>query len=461
MPLTRGQLRSAAVLPWVIALLLMVFLALGSYVKFFSNQLRFQTNEELVAELAVAELLEDDATPTSPAEPWPQWRGPHRNGLILQKRLLEQWPSKGPKPLWKAAGGDGYSSFAVGNQCIFTLLGLPDNQECVVCLRTKDGSEVWRYPYRPRTSYDYAGPRSSPSLDGDRLFAVSSDGQLFCLNSVNGKEIWKADLWEDFGKRSPQWGYAYSPLVEGNLVFTMPGGNENRSLAAFDKKTGKLAWSTQDDVGSYSSPIAVTFDGVRQIVFLTASRLLGVRADDGELLWEFPWLTKYQVNAATPLAIRAKRGAINLDYVFISSGYGKGCALVKVAKHGAQFTAQSVYEGNQLCCHFASPVRNGEYLYGLDETRDLTCLNLRTGEICWRQPGFQKGSLIRVNDRLLVLAENGNLALVDADAAEYHELAKARVFRQRCWTSPVLADGKLYLRDQKKILCLKLTEKKP
>jgi hypothetical protein len=194
--------------------------------------------------------------------------------------------------------------------------------------------------------------------------------------------------------------------------------------------------------------------GVPQVVFFTGRRLLGVTPDEGKLLWEFPWHTSFEVNAATPLPIRAERDGKVHDYVFISSGYDKGCALVKISSAGKRFEARAVYTSNDLCCHFSTPVRIGDCLYALDEKRDLTCLDVRTGQVKWRQRGFQKGSLIGADGHLIVLGEKGRLALVEADPEQYRELARAQPFRDRCWSLPVLAGGRLLLRDQKKVLCL-------
>jgi hypothetical protein len=184
-----------------------------------------------------------------------------------------------------------------------------------------------------------------------------------------------------------------------------------------------------------------------------------VTPKEGKQLWEFRWDTPFDVNAATPVLVRATQGDQEADYLFISPGYGKGCALVKLANDAGTFTAKAVYESNELCCHFSTPVLHGEHLYGLDETRDLTCLEVRTGKAVWRKrarPGFQKGSLIRVDDRLLILGEQGHLALAACDPQGYREIARCRPFTGRCWTLPVLANGRLLLRDQSEVVCLDL-----
>jgi outer membrane protein assembly factor BamB len=334
------------------------------------------------------------------------------------------------------------------------MIAASENEEAVMCWNVADGKERWRASYAPGKTIQYGGPRATPTIDGQRLYTVSSTGMLMCLGTGDGKVIWERNLAEELGAVMPRWGFAFSPLVESGRVFAIPGGTGGRCLAAFSADDGKLMWASQDDPAGYSSPIGVTIAGTRQIIFFTGRRLLGVTPDEGKLLWEFPWNTSFEVNAATPEVIHARSGDKDLTYVFISSDYGKGCGLVKIQSDGGKFQAKAVYESNELCCHFASPVRHGEYIYGMDERRDLTCLSLRTGQVAWRQPGFQKGSLLRVDDRLIVLGEQGKLALIDASPDGYHELAAMRPFRNRSWTMPVLADGRLFLRDQRQVMCL-------
>jgi outer membrane protein assembly factor BamB len=442
---------------WVAAALLVAFVALLVVQKFLANRLRFVPDEDLMAELAEATLDEDRAGLDSKA--WPQWFGPRRDGVTTAPDLLAEWPSGGPPRLWRVEGGDGYSSFAVVGDSAYSMVA-SGGREAVVCWDVSSGKERWRHPYTPSATFDYGGPRSTPTVVADRLYTVSSAGVLMCLATDDGKVAWERDLVQELGGVAPRWGYATSPLVEDGRVFVAPGGSGGRCLAAFAAADGKLLWAAQDDPAGYSSPIAVTVAGVRQVVFFTGKRVLGVTPEAGKLLWEHPWLTEFQVNAATPLLVRGRSGKKDLAYVFISSGYAKGAALVKVEPSGSgTFRARAVYESNELCCHFASPVRHGDHLYGMDETRDLTCLDLRTGKAVWRERGFKKGTLIRVDDRLLALGEDGKLALIEASPQEYRELARARPFRGKCWTLPALADGRLFLRDQKHVLCLDVRKK--
>jgi outer membrane protein assembly factor BamB len=449
--------RAGRILLWLALVLGLAFAGLVAFQKFFAHRSRLTRDANLMEELASAIFL-DDSTDLD-GESWPQWRGERRDGVTTAPDLLAQWPADGPKQLWRIDGGDGYSSFAVKGDSAYSMIATTEGQEAIVCWNVADGKERWRFEYDPGRTLQYGGPRATPTLDGNRLYTVSSTGLLLCLDVTNRKEVWKRDLTQELGAVMPQWGFALSPLVEGDRVFAVPGGKGGRCLAAFSKDDGKVLWTAQDDPTGYSSPVATTIAGVRQIIFFTGRRLLAVTPDDGKLLWDFPWHTRFEVNAATPEVIHARSGGGELTYVFISSGYEKGCGLVKIIAEDGKFRANSVYESNELCCHFASPVRHGDFLYGLDESRDLTCLSLRTGQAIWRERGFMKGTLLRVDDRLIVLGERGKLALIDASPKGYHELAKAQPFRDRCWTMPALADGRLFLRDQRQVLCLDLRKR--
>jgi outer membrane protein assembly factor BamB len=450
---------------WTVVGLSLVFIGLVVYQKFYAGGIRFASDVDLLAEAATVDFLDD---PISTA-PWAQWRGPNRAGAISMPGLLRDWPEGGPKRLWSRAGGEGYSSFSVADGKAFAMIGRPENVEAVVCIDLADGETVWERAFEGGKAFDYGGPRSTPTVADGRVYAVTSEGVLACLNRADGKPVWRTDMRTAVGAVAPRWGFAFSPLVVGKYVYATPGG-PGRCLAAFHRDTGEVAWAAQDDPAGYSSPVAATLGGVEQIVFFTGRRLLGVRPESGELLWEFLWDTRFEVNAATPLIVHARGGKREVDYVFISSGYGKGCALIKVSAAGAKLTAKAVYESNELCCHFASPVRYKDHLYALDETRDLTCLDLRTGEVAWhfakaegdapalRNRGYKKGSIVRIDDVLLVLGEDGKLGLVAADPKEYREIAAARPFRDRCWTTPVVAGGKVLLRDRKGIVCLDAKE---
>jgi outer membrane protein assembly factor BamB len=345
---------------------------------------------------------------------------------------------------------------------LYTLLRDGDD-EVVVCWNADTGKDVWRYPYPGKYSRSRfvdqqysAGPRSTPTVDGDLVFAAGATGILTCVKASSGKKVWQKDLFEEFNARKYQWGASYSPLVVGELVYACPGGPDGNSLAAFHKKTGELAWKKLDDIAGYSSPVVMTVDGTLQVVFFTGEGLVGVAPDTGKLLWRFPWETQYNANIATPAVVG--------PYVFLSSGYGRGCAVVEVSQgKGGEFQARRVYEGNQMCNHYASSVRYKDYIYGFNDTL-LTCMSFRTGEVLWKERGFQKGSLILADGNLIVLGEKGKLAVAPASPKEFKPVSSSKVpgRRSRFWNIPVLAGGRLYVRDEDHLICLdvrKLSEK--
>lgn len=383
---------------------------------------------------------------------WPQWRGPTRSGISAETELLTAWPKEGPPVLWQQPIGEGYSSFAVAGGRVFTMTQ-DGEDEAVVCWDADTGEELWRFRYPCRYLNSYGnGPRSTPTVDGTLVYTVGATGLLHCLKTnpqtSKGEKVWGVDLLKAFGAEIREWGVAFSPLIEGDLIYTNPGGPDGNSLVALNKFTGDVVWKNLDDTAGFSSPIAVTLAGERQILFLTATGLTGVSPETGELFWRFPWETPYDCNIATPIAVN--------DYVFISSDYNRGCALVRVEKQGeGSFEARRVYENRRMRNHFSSCVFIEDHLYGFDQTF-LTCMEFRTGRVCWKQRGFKKGSLVVADGRLIILGGNGKLAVAEASPEGYREQASFRISTGKCWTLPVPANGRLYVRDANRVVCLDL-----
>jgi outer membrane protein assembly factor BamB len=454
-----GRQRAARISLYLIAGLLVLFGAFTGY--HIWMHFRSTSDAALLAELHDATIIEA-SLPEGPSD-WPQWRGPRRDGVSPEKDLLIDWPASGPKVLWKADCGEGFSSITVSGGRAITLFQNADRSaEIVICWDAETGKELWQREYASSYVNGFgSGPRSTPTIDEDRVYTVGGTGVFHCLEAATGKVVWKHELLKEFNAANIQWGVSFSPFIEGGLVLTNPGGRHGDSLAAFDKRTGELRWQTLDDRAGYSSPIAITAGGVRQIVFFTGDGAVGVAPTDGRLLWRKPWKTSNDVNAATPISFQTKAGDQVGDYLFISSDYGKGCALLKLVKSGDQFTAQSVYETNQMCNHFSTSVRHQDNLYGFNDAV-LTCMDVRTGDVRWVRKDsprnvFAKGSLILVDGKLIILGETGQLALAEATPEEYKELARTKVFDGvKKWAPPVLARGKLYLRDETEVKCLDL-----
>jgi outer membrane protein assembly factor BamB len=296
-----------------------------------------------------------------------------------------------------------------------------------------------------------SGPRSTPAVDGDRVYTVGPTGVFHCLRADTGEKLWRHDLLDEFQAQLPQYGVSFSPLVEENLVYVLPGGPDRGAVAAFDKYSGALVWRALDDPVGYSSPVMVTAAGMRQLLVFTNTALVGLSPRDGRVWWRYPWETTGGFNIATPVTFE--------NYVLISSAYGKGCALLEiVANANGPPGVRLVYEHNRMRNYFASSVRYGDHVYGFDNN-DLACMDVRSGKICWRErgrPAFNKGSLLIADGHLLVLGESGRLTLAEATPAGYREKAAAAVSGQKCWTVPVLAGGLLYVRDENHLRCLDL-----
>jgi outer membrane protein assembly factor BamB len=380
------------------------------------------------------------------AADWPQFRGLQRDGVAREGGLLKAWPANGPRRLWKVAVGDGFSGIVVAGGRLFTLYG-KGRDELAVAHDARTGKELWRARIDEKYESDQGhGPRSTPTVDGNRVFALSASGTLVALDAASGKMLWSRDLKRDFGAKPPGWGVSTSPLVEGNLLLVDAGGSAGKSAVALDKQTGKTVWTSQSDAAGYSAPIAITVGGVRQVLFFTGTALTALAPANGSLLWRVPWRTDWDVNAATPLFVAP-------DRLFVSSGYDTGSALLRIKAGGGRASAEEVWRSRGMKNTFSSSVLVGNHFYGFDNSV-LKSIAVATGKDAWRKSGLGHGSLIAVDGHLIVLSERGRLALVEANPAEYREKAAAEVLSGKCWTAPTLANGRLYVRNEEEMLAL-------
>ena len=405
---------------------------------------------------------------TAIATEWPQWRGPNRDGVSGEVGLLKEWSPNGPKVLWKVPLGEGFSGISVSQGRVYTMFS-EGNDEFVVCLNATDGGEIWRF--RSDKNYHEGqggnGPRATPTIDGDLLFTISAYGKLYALNAANGQEVWSHDLQRKFGSDMPRWGFSTSPLVDGESLLVEVGGKGEKSIVAFNKKTGDVIWSSHKDKLGYSSPIAITVQGIRQLIFLTGTKVVSVSPTDGTIYWQRPWKTGYDVNAATPVFIPP-------DKVFISSGYDKGATVLQmrvfvspeddraatdqIRENQGTVRIEEIWKNRKMKNQFASSVLHENYLYGFDNSI-LKCIEANTGEEQWKSRGFGKGTVILADGHLIILSDRGKLGLVEATPTGYIEKANAKVLGGLCWTVPTLANGKLYVRNEQEMVCLDMTEK--
>lgn len=381
---------------------------------------------------------------------WPQWLGPDRTGISTETGFLKTWPKGGPAVVWKKNLGEGFSGISVANGRVFTMFAEGDD-EFVICLKEESGDEIWRF----RTGAKFEewqggnGPRSQPTVDGDRVYVLGAEGWLYALDVVNGKMIWSVDLVDGLGGRFPRFGFSNSALVEGDLLF-LEAATRKGTFLALRRTDGEVAWASQNDVASYSSPIAVDLAGARQVVYFSGDAAVGLSPVDGSLYWRYPWKTSYDLNIATPIFVPP-------DQIFISSGYDHGAALLRIEAGGDGMAATRVWENRRMKNHFGTSVLVGDYIYGFDNAI-LKCIEARTGKEQWKHRGYGKGALVYADGHLILLSDNGRLALARATPEGFKERAGAQVLAGRSWTAPTLANGRVFVRDMRKIVCLDLRQ---
>jgi outer membrane protein assembly factor BamB len=407
----------------------------------------------LLTALALLGLIPGQTT-FAAAGDWPQWRGPNRDGVSTETGLLKEWPKDGPPLLWKATGlGAGFSGVALVGQRIYTL-GDQGDESHVLALNRADGKVIWSTKLGKAGSVgwgNFAGPRGTPTVDDGLVFALSQYGDVICVNAEDGKELWRKNLTTDFGGPIMEWGFSESPLVDGDKVMLTPGGPQG-SIVALNKKTGDLIWQSKEwtDNAHYSSIIIAEIDGVRQYVQLTDKSVAGLSPRDGKILWKAP---RKGATAVIPTPIYADGN------VYVTSGYGIGCNLFHVAKNGNDFTAEQVYANKVMVNHHGGVVKVGDYLYGFSDSKGWTCQDFKSGEARWQEKGkLDKGSLVYADGRLYCReeAEKGDVALLEATPAGYVEKGRFTPpdrSGKKSWMHPVVAGGKLYLRDQDLLLC--------
>ena len=384
------------------------------------------------------------------AADWPSFRGPNGDGISTETGLLDGWPANGPRIVWRKDLGEGYSGISFVDGRIYTMFGAKGD-EYAVCLDAAGGEEVWRTRVGSKWVDTMGnGPRSTPTIDGDTVYVLGSKGNLHALAVADGKPRWSHDLEADFGARLPRWGVSTSPLIEGDLLLLDVGGSGDGSIIAFNKKTGKEVWRSQSDHAGYSTPLAVTIGGIRQVLFFSARNLVSISPADGSLLWRVAWKTSYDVNAAMPVFVAP-------DRVFISSGYDKGSLMLGVDAADGKISTREIWRNREMKNHFSSSVLHDGRLYGFDD-KTLKCIDAGTGELRWRKRGFGHGSLLLADDHLIVLGDHGQLALIEAVDSEYREKGRVQILDSKTWTMPTLAGGRLYLRDERELIALDVTK---
>ena len=398
----------------------------------------------------LALILAGGTTVGEAASDWPQWRGPHRDAVSDDTGLIDQWGENGPPVLWRIDAGEGFSSVSVSEGRLYTMWD-ENGKQLLVCLSAKTGLRLWSHEMGPAFSNHYGnGPRSTPVIHGDIVYAIGTEGLLLAADKRNGEAVWQKNLVQDFGSDLPTYGYSSSPLVAGDKLILEAGGS-NASVVALDRQTGKIAWTAGDDRPAYSSPIEIVVDGVRQIVSWSAHGLHAFATEDGQPLWDYPWETFCPVsgdplNTGTPIFLAP-------DRVFLSSG--SGAAVIRVAHDEDGFRVEDVWRSELMRSDVNTAVLFGDHIFGFDRGT-LKSLDAATGEIKWKARGYQRGSLIAADGKLIVLGEQGNLALLEADPESFVEHSNAPLLSGKNWTAPTLAGGRLYMRNHGELVCVEM-----
>ena len=376
---------------------------------------------------------------------WPQFLGPTRDGRSTDRVLVAGWLERGLRVAWRQPVGEGYSGVAAAGERLFSM-DSDGADEYVFARSVTDGGELWRVKLgaSPRDVYGGLGPRVTPTVDRGVLYLTTAQLVLVALRAEDGSVVWRKDLRSELAARPPAEGNAAAVLVEGERLFAVVGGPSGRSAGAIDRATGRLQWAALDDRASYASPVALTLAGKRLVLFLTATHLRALDPATGALAWSYDWPTRDGVNAATPLLVAP-------DRVFLSSGNDQGAVVLEARPASAGVS--ELWRNRAMRNHFNNSVVHGGTLYGFDGFL-VKAVDAASGRTAWTERGFGEGSLIAAGEHLIVLGEDGELALLRADPARADVRARVPVLNGRSWTPPSLASGRLYLRNAREMVAL-------
>ena len=395
--------------------------------------------------ISIALLL---ATSTAIADDWP-WRGPNHDGISDETGLKLSWDDE-PKQLWKAKIGEGYSSVVVHGGKVFTMgLDKRSKTEIVRCLDAKTGDEVWAHSYKStfKPKFYDGGTSGTPTVDGEQVYVLSQTGLLMSLNRSDGKPKWEKDLAAELGFKIGTWGLTGAPVVSGDLLILNAGSYG----VGVEKQTGKVAWSSGKGQNGYSTPVLFEQGGKTLVAIFAADGLHALVPATGKRVWFFPWKTKYEVNAADPIFLEGGR-------VFISSGYDRGCAMLKL--NGGD-KPELLWTNNDMRNQFNPSIHLDGFLYGVDGNTSnkatLNCLDAKNGDVKWKGPKIGSGSLISAMGKLIIFTERCELIIADPSPDGFKPTSRAQILGDKCWTTPSLADGLLYVRNHRgDLACISL-----
>ncbi len=380
---------------------------------------------------------------------WTDFRGPHRDGRYDQAPIRADWPAKGLPLLWRQPVGGGYASFVIANGRAFTI-EQRRHQEVATAYDMETGRELWANGWDAefQESMGGDGPRATPTWDDGRVYALGAAGELRCLDAATGNSLWSHNILSDNQAENLTWGMADSPLIVDEKVIVLPGGQSGKSVVAYNKLTGNPVWKALDDKQSYTSPMLVTLAGKRQILVVSAHRVMGLTVENGAVLWEYPWTTEYEINSAQPLVIGGNR-------VFVSAGYDHGSAMLEISPAGDKFQAKELWMNKRMKNKFSGSVLFEGNIYGLDEAI-LACINAETGELKWKGGRYGYGQVLLAGGNLIVTTETGDVVLVKATPESNQELARFSAVSGKTWNNPAISDGKLLVRNATEMACFRL-----
>jgi outer membrane protein assembly factor BamB len=369
------------------------------------------------------------------AADWPNWRGPNHNGISEEGDWTTSWPAEGPKILWKKSIGTGFASMAVSDGQVYATGNIDDN-DILYCLEAGTGKEIWKksYPCPLYKKNHEGGPAATPTVHDGAVYVFSKDGDVLRFNATDGQIVWHTKLVKDKGFKYPTWYFSSSPLIVDDLVILNAGKG-----VALNRSDGSVVWENGKGPGGYASAVPFMMGDQECIALFGKSELIGLFASTGKIMWELPWKTSYDINGADPI--------IKGDQIFISSGYNKGCALLKMESS----RVKELWKSKNMSNHFNSCVLWQGYVYGFNGQAggrgELACVDWNTGEQKWAQKGMGTGSVMLADSKLIILGERGKLVIANALPEGYEQLAEAQILRGKCWTVPVLANGRIYARN--------------
>lgn len=410
----------------------------------------------IAAATVTAQRRPQPKAPAQAAAPeWPQWGGPNRNFKVQSGSLKETWPAEGPAKLWSRNLGEGHSAILVDNGKLFTMYG-NGNRETIICLDAPTGKTIWEFPYETTMQgldLQYGkGPHSTPLIVGNLIYSIGVAGRMHALDKRTGKLVWQHDLWNEYGGQRDDRGYSPSPIAYKNSVIVVVGGKNGQSLMAFDQQTGNIAWKNLNYTPAPASPVIINVSGQDQLIYFSTDEIVGCDPGNGAYYWHHPHKTQYGLNISTPVWEQD-------NLVFMSSAYGTGSRVIQLARSGNQTTAKQVWANNRMRVHIGTIMRLGDIAYGSSGDfgpAPFTAINVKTGQISWQDRSIGRASFLYADNKLILLDEDGMLALAKPGTGGLQILAKAQIMKNVAWTVPTLVGTKLYLRDRRTITALEL-----